>query len=305
MLISGGGSSLFCKPRVSINDLRKTTNLLLRSGANIKEINTIRKHLSFVKGGQLLKYAKCIVITFIISDIIGDPIEFISSGPTHPDSTTFIEAQNIFKRYKLYKKIPISVRNIISDGIKGIIPETPKKIDKVFNKVFNHIVANNEIACNAAKKKAEKLGYKTMLLTTILNGEAKEMGRYLIRMAKNYKSSKKKMIFISGGETTVTVKGEGKGGRNQEMVLGIVNDIANENIVFTSFATDGLDGNSSSAGAIADSFTLLRADEKKLNPNIFLTENNSYEFFKKLEDFYCTGPTGTNIMDIQLLIKFT
>ena len=222
VLISGGGSSLFCKPRVSINDLRKTTNLLLRSGANIKEINTIRKHLSFVKGGQLAKYAKCRVITFIISDIIGDPIQFISSGPTYPDSTTFIEAQNILKRYKLYKKIPLSVRNIISDGIKGIIPETPNKSDKVFNKVYNLIVANNKIACNAAKKKAEKLGYKTMLLTTILDGEAKEMGRYLIRMAKNYKSSKKKMIFISGGETTVTVKGVWIGGRKLYMVLGIV-----------------------------------------------------------------------------------
>lgn len=304
ILISGGGSSLFCKPRVELDDLQKTTSLLLKSGANIKEINAIRKHLSFIKGGQLVKLAKCKIITFIISDIVGDPLEFIASGPTNPDSTTYIEAKNILKKYNLLMKIPTSIRKTIDEGIKGKIPETLKKDDPVFNNVFNFIVANNEIACNAAEEKAEELGYKTMLLTTNLEGEAKDIGMFLVEKAINYKTFAKKIIFISGGETTVYIKGKGKGGRNQEMVLGSVDKIANNNLVFSSFTTDGIDGISEAAGAIADTFTLERAKEKKLDVNKFLSENNSFEFFKNLNDFFNTGPTGTNVMDIQLLIKW-
>ncbi|UCF50667.1 MAG: glycerate kinase [Thermoplasmatales archaeon] len=303
VLISGGGSALLCKPRVSIYDLQKVTDLLLKSGADIKEINTIRKHLSFVKGGQLTKLAKCTIISLIISDIVGDPIEFIASGPTFPDSTTFIDAQNILKKYKLLDKIPSSVRDKITDGIHKKIPETPKDDDIAFDNVFNFIVANNEIACNAAEEKAEELGYKTMVITTNLVGDAKERGRFLVDKALNFQTYAKKMIFISGGETTVTIKGKGIGGRNQEMVLSCVKEIANKNFIFSSFATDGIDGNSNGAGAIADSFTLERAKKNKLNPNIFLNENNSYNFFKILGDSFITGPTGTNVMDIQVLIK--
>jgi len=207
VLISGGGSALFCKPRVNLNDFKKTISLLLKSGANIREINTIRKHLSFVKGGQLAKFAKCTVISLIISDIVSNPIEFIASGPIYPDSTTYNQTQSILKKYKLWMKIPISIRKTINNGIHGDIPETPKKNDPVFNKVFNFIVANNETACNAAEEKAEELGYKTMLLTTNLDGEAKGIGRFLVEKAINYKTYVKKMIFISGGETTVNVRG--------------------------------------------------------------------------------------------------
>ena len=303
VLISGGGSALLCKPQVRLNDIQITTDLLLKSGANINEINTIRKHLSFVKGGQLAAQANCTIVSFIISDIIGNPIEFIASGPTYPDSTTYYDAQNILKKYDLLMKVPPSIRNVINNGIAGIIPETPKKDDSVFSNVYNLIVANNEIACITAEEKAKKLGYQTILLTTQLEGEAKDVGLYLVEKAINYSIHENNMVFIAGGETTVTIKGEGKGGRNQEMVLSSIKKLADSDIVFSSFATDGIDGVCNAAGAIADAFTLSRAKKKKLNPNNYLNDNNSFEFFKSLGDVLITGPNGTNVMDLQILIK--
>jgi len=303
VLVSGGGSSLLCKPRTNLKDLQQTTDMLLKSGANIKEINTVRKHLSFVKGGQLVAHAKYTVISFIISDIIGDPIEFIASGPTYPDSTTYEDAKNVLEKYYLWRKIPSSVRKVIKDGVQNKIPETPKNGEPVFDKVFNFIVANNEMACRAAENKAQELSYKTMLLTTKLDGEARDVGRYLAEKVTNYLTNAKKMIFISGGETTVKVKGKGKGGRNLEMVLSSVEELADKDVVFISFATDGIDGTCDAAGAIADAHTLDKALQKNLDINTFLNENNSYEFFKSTGDLLKTGPTGTNVMDIQILIK--
>ena len=303
VLISGGGSALLCKPRVNLSDLQKTTDLLLKSGANINEINTIRKHLSYVKGGQLATQANCTIVSFIISDIIGDPIEFIASGPTYPDSTTYHDAKDILKNYNLWMKIPQSIIEIIDNGITGKIPETPKKNDSLFSNVHNLIVANNEIACKTAEKKAKDLGYQTMLLTTQLEGEAKDVGKYLVEKAKNFSVNVEKMVFIAGGETTVTIKGKGKGGRNQELVLGSVKELSDNSLVFSSFATDGIDGVCNAAGAIADKFTLSKANKMKLNPDDYLDDNNSFEFFKLLDDLLKTGPTGTNVMDLQILIK--
>lgn len=303
VLISGGGSALFCKPRSNLKDLQTTTNLLLKSGANINEINAIRKHLSYVKGGQLVKSVKCTLVSLIISDIVGDPMEFIASGPTYPDSTTYKDSQNILKKYQLWEKIPESIRLIIKDGIRGNIPETPKKNDPAFNKVYNYIVANNEIACKAAICKAKELGYNAMLLTTSLTGEAKDVGKYLIDKTRNYETDKENIVFVLGGETTVTIKGCGIGGRNQEMVLASVEELVDTDIVFTSFATDGIDGESNAAGAIADGFTLKKARKNNLNPRIFLEENNSYEFFKHLGDLFITNPTGTNVMDVVIIVK--
>jgi len=177
VLISGGGSALLCMPRIPLNDLQQTTDLLLKSGANINEINTIRKHLSFVKGGQLAASAPCKIVSLIISDIVGDPMEFIASGPTYPDSTTFGDAQDILKKYNLWNQLPVTVKNTIVDGVNAKIPETPKKGDPVFDNVHNIIVANNEIACKAAEARARDLGYdQTMLLTTALTGEARDIG---------------------------------------------------------------------------------------------------------------------------------
>jgi len=303
VLISGGGSALLCRPRVCLKDLQQTTDLLLKSGADINEINTIRKHLSVVKGGQLVKSTKCTVVSFIISDIVGDPIGFIASGPTYPDSTTYADAQEILRKYNLWEKLPSAVRKVIEDGVHDIIPETPKKGDPIFDNIFNFIVANNEIACKAAENKAEKLGYKTMLLTTSLTGEAKDIGKYLVDKARNYSTDVKKIVFVSGGETTVTVKGSGRGGRNQEMILAGVESLDGADMVFASFATDGIDGESDAAGAIADGFTLMRAGKKDLDHDRFLEDNNSHEFFKGLDDLLITGSTGTNVMDIQIIIK--
>lgn len=302
VLISGGGSALLCKPRVSLKDLQKTTDLLLRSGADINGINTIRKHISYVKGGQLVKHAKGVVVSLVISDIVGDPLEFIASGPTCPDPTTFSHAKKVLEKYDLWNIIPTEVKKVIEEGVLDKIDETPKRDDPLFEYVFNYIIANNEIACNAAEKKAIEIGYKTMLLTTSLTGEAKEIGRYLVDKAKNFNKADGDFVFISGGETTVTIKGNGRGGRNQELILGAVEDIKNRDIVIASFATDGIDGKSDAAGAIADGFTLSRGKQKGLNPNDFLKENNSYEFFKKLDDLFTTGLSGTNVMDIQVII---
>jgi len=275
---------------------------LLRCGADINEINTIRKHISYVKGGQLVKHAKGVIVSLVISDIVGDPLEFIASGPTCSDSTTFSHAKKVLEKYDLWTKIPTEVKKVIEEGVLGKIDETLKRDDSLFKYVFNYIVANNEIACMAAEKKATELGYKTMCITTSLTGEAKEIGRYLVDKAKNYKKDEGEFVFISGGETTVTIKGNGRGGRNQELILGAVEDIKDSNIVLASFATDGIDGKSDAAGAIADGFTLSRGRQKGLDPDDFLKENNSYEFFKKLDDLFITGPSGTNVMDIQVII---
>jgi len=302
VLISGGGSSLLCKPRVPLDDLQKTFELLLHSGVSIEELNTIRKHLSLVKGGQLAQYTKAVIISLIISDVVHDPMTSIASGPTSPDPTTFSDTREILKQSKLLEKIPTAVRTIIMEGIAGHVSETRKENDPVFKRVFNFIVANNERACQAAKKKAKELGYDVTLMTTAISGEAQVVGKNLINTAvKNLLH--KKTVIITSGETTVTIQGGGTGGRNQELVLSCVEEIAGNEYVIASFATDGIDGNSDAAGALADGYTLARALKKKFNPTRFLKQNNSNVFFQALGDTLLTGVTGTNVMDLQILMR--
>jgi glycerate 2-kinase len=301
LLVSGGGSSLFCKPRVPLDNLQETVTLLLRSGATITELNTIRKHLSLVKGGQLAQQTDAVVLSLIISDVVGDPISSIASGPTAPDPTTFSDVREILYRYKIWEKISPVIRTIIEEGIAGHSSETLKEGDPAFDKVFNFIVANNERACQGAMTKATELGYEAKLITTSLTGEAKVLGRYLInRIDKSL--TKENAAFIFGGEPTVIVRGNGLGGRNQEFVLSCVEEIAGSDIVIASFATDGIDGNSDAAGALADGFTFGRAQKKQMIPSRFLKQNNSYAFFHALGDTLHTGLTGTNVMDIQLIL---
>ncbi len=304
VLISGGGSALLCKPKVNLEDMQKITSLLLKCGANINEINTIRKHISQVKGGQLLKNVNCKVISLVISDIIGDPLSFIASGPTYPDSSTYKDAQDILEKYNLWGRTPNSIKSIIGKGVIGKIQDTPDRNNPIFKNVDNFIVANNDLACNSSLEKAEELGYNTLLLTNKLEGEARDIGSYLVEKAINFKTTAEKILFVSGGETTVTLKGNGKGGRNQEMVLSSVEKISNENIVFCSFATDGVDGNSNAAGAIADKNSLKRVKSIGLNPRLYLDNNDSNSFFRELADLFITGPTGTNVMDIQIIVKY-
>ena len=309
-LISGGGSSLMPLPRddITIEDKRKITDALLKCGATINEINTVRKHISNFKGGWLAKKAyPATVLNLILSDVIGDPLDFIASGPTVPDSTTFNEAIKTLKKYNLWKNAPESIKKVLSNGVKGLIPETPKADDKVFKKVFTVIVGNNRSACLAAVKSLKADGLNTLLLTSSLEGEARHVGTVLASLAKEVIASgnpvPKPAGIVAGGETTVTVTGKGLGGRNQEISLAAALKIQNLNgVVLASLSTDGIDGPTDAAGAIIDGKTIQKALEKGLNPETFLAENNSYNFFLKLDDLIFTGPTGTNVNDVSVII---
>ena len=303
VLISGGGSSLLCKPKIKLKAFQQTSDLLLKSGANIDEINTVRKHLSYVKAGQLAKAANCHILSLIISDVIGDPMESIASGPTYPDSTTFSDAYDVIQRYDLTKRIPAEAMKVVKEGANGLLEDTPKKENIIFENVHNSIIASNNDACEAAAFKARELGYSVRILTTSLSGEAKEMCKYVINKTRLLEKDREVDVIIAGGETTVNIKGDGFGGRNQELLLGIIERIKGTDIVFSSFATDGIDGNSDAAGAIADGNSYKMALEKNLNVEEFLSNNNSYEFFRKLDDLLFTGDTGTNVMDIQIIIQ--
>ncbi len=299
VLISGGGSALLCKPRIPLKDVQQVYEVLLQCPATIQEVNTVRKHLSWVKGGQLVSACKGVVISLIISDVIGDSVECISSGPTAPDSTSFSDALLVIEKYNLIEKIPRSVRRLIDLGCKGKIPETLKKDNPMFDRVYHSIIGNNSRACLAVKRKAEFLGYTATILTTELTGEARSVGKELVTQIH---STPKKTVLICGGETTVSVKGKGRGGRNQELVLGCAEMIAGTDIVMASFATDGKDGTSDAAGALIDGWTLSQAINKGLTPQSFLDENNAYEFFRSVHGLLITGPTRTNVMDIQVVL---
>jgi len=309
-LISGGGSSLMPQPSggVSLQDKRKVTDALLKSGATIKEINTVRKHVSGLKGGWLAKKAyPATVVNLILSDVVGDPLDSIASGPTVPDPTTFLDAIEILKHHGLWSKAPKSVRKVLLKGNKGLIPETPKAGDKAFEKVHNIVVGNNLTASQAAYNSVKDAGLNALLLTACLEGEAREVGTMLASMAKEIVTSghpvSKPAGIVAGGETTVTVMGKGKGGRNQEIALGAALKIGDsDGVVVASLSTDGVDGPTEAAGAIIDGKTLLRAHEFGLNPRKFLAENDSCSFFAKLSDLIFTGPTGTNVCDVSVIV---
>lgn len=297
LLISGGGSSLLCKPRISLKGMRKVTESLMHAGCTIEELNTVRKHLSFVKGGQLAKDINGTIISLIISDVVGDKLEFVSSGPAFPDTTTYTDVEHILKKYDIWGKIR-EVNDIIIKGAKGEIEETPKE---TFNHVHSFVIANNEMACMAAQKKGQGIGYYSKAVTSSLTGEARKIGEDIVEFTKIHPSDE--AIFIFGGETTVVVKGKGKGGRNQELALAAMNKIEGEDIVLLSCGTDGRDGNSVAAGAIIDGWSLENAKKKNLSPDLFLQNNDSHTFFKKLDDVILTRQTGTNVMDLQICCK--
>jgi glycerate-2-kinase len=309
-LISGGGSSLMPLPRegVTLADKRKITEDLLKCGATIKEINTVRKHISGVKGGWLAKKAyPATVLNLILSDVLSDPVEFIASGPTVPDSTTFSDAIKILRKYGLWEKAPESIRRVLLEGERGLVPETPKPDDKAFKNVFNVVIGNCRDASLAACKALESAGLNTLLLTALLEGEARHVGTLLASIAKEVAASNnpipKPAAIVAGGETTVTVVGKGKGGRNQEIALAGALKIGGlDGCVIASLSTDGVDGPTDAAGAIVDGKTLGRAEEAGLDAEAFLAENDSYNFFLKLGDLIFTGPTGTNVNDISITI---
>ena len=309
-LISGGASAMWSVPvpGITFEDKQKTTDALLKCGANIHEINTIRKHISAIKGGKLLQAATpATVITLAISDVVGDEMSSIGSGPTVGDPTTFQQAFNILEKYKLGPKLPTSVLDYIWHGYKKKNKETPKPSDQIFSNNPTSIISSNSHALNTAMETARHLGYKTYIFSSQLTGEASIVGPKLVEKIKQMAGSKRPndppIMMLSGGETTVTMTGNGKGGRNQELVLSTA--IAMEgadNLLAASIGTDGIDGNTDAAGAFADGTTVLRGREAGLEANDFLAGNNSYEYFNRLGDLIKTGPTGTNVMDIQVLI---
>ncbi len=306
VLISGGGSALFELPvePITLEDLKLTTTLLLKCGADIKEINTVRKHISMVKGGRLaeLLYPSN-VISLILSDVVGDPIEFIASGPTAPDTTTYEGAVSLLKRYGIWDSVPSSVKEVLAKGLKGELRETPKPGDKVFDKVFNCIVASNYISLKVMEEEARKLGYNTLILTSMLEGEAREVGKLLGGIMKNVKNYDepvaKPAAILAGGETTVTVRGRGVGGRNQELALSVAISIANmDGMVFASAGSDGIDGVSVAAGGVVDGNTVPQGRELGLNPYDYLSNNDSFNYLSRLKSAILTGPTGTNVNDL-------
>ena len=309
-LISGGGSSLMPLPRgkISIADKKEITNALLKCGATKNEINTVRKHISDFKGGWLAKKAyPSSILNLILSDVVGDPLDFIASGPTVPDSTTFSDAIKVLKKYRLWSKAPASIRKVLSDGEKGLIPETPKANDEAFKRVYNVVVGNNRLASLTAQKYLKSEGLNTLLLTSTLEGEARHVGVMLASIAREVSASgnpvPKPAGIIAGGETTVTVTGKGLGGRNQEIALAAAQKLNDMNgVVVASLSTDGVDGPTDAAGAIADGKTLVRAAKMGLTPEEYLAENDSYHFFSKLGDLIFTGPTGTNVNDVSVIV---
>ena len=307
VLISGGGSALMTKPSddIPLPDLQETTDLLLKAGANIHELNTVRKHTSSIKGGQLSKKSyPATVINLILSDVIGDNLDVIASGPTHPDSTTYSNALQVLKKYRLEDRIPKTVLHRLRQGTAGLLPETPKLGDPIFNKTYSQIIGSVRTACDACSEKVEELGYKPVIVTTELQGEARNVGESLSLNALEVERSLKggKVALIYGGETTVNVFGDGKGGRNQEVALSASKGLADQNIVLATLGTDGLDGNSDAAGAVVDGETLKRAVSRGLNPSEFLNSNDSYSFFESLDDCIFTDSTGTNVNDITLIL---
>lgn len=293
---------------ISLEDKRKITQELLKCGATINEINTVRKHISDFKGGWLAKKAyPATILNLILSDVVGDPLDFIASGPTVPDSTTFKEARQVLERYDLWVTAPGSIKKVLSDGEKGMIPETPKNGDDVFRKVHNVIVGNNRRSSLAAREYLKSASLNSLLLTAALEGEARHVGTILASVARETLLSgnpvPKPAGIVVGGETTVTVAGKGLGGRNQEIVLSAALNIKKlDGVVIASLSTDGIDGPTDAAGAIADGNTVAAALNMGLEPKSFLSNNDSYHFFSKVGDLIFTGPTGTNVNDVSLVI---
>jgi glycerate 2-kinase len=309
-LISGGGSSLMPLPRdeISLQDKKIVTEALLKSGAPINEINAVRKHISDFKGGWLAKKAyPATVINLLLSDVVGDPLDVIASGPTVPDTTTFQDAIKVLKKHTVWNKIPESVKKTLLNGEKGQVSETPKAHDAAFKRVYNFIVGNNRSASLAAYDELRDAGLNTLFLTSYMEGEARHVGRMFAAMVREIvalgKPIPKPSGIVTGGETTVTVVGEGAGGRNQEIALGAGLKIDGvKGAVIASISTDGIDGSTDAAGALADGKTILRSRELELNAEELLADNNSYAFFSKLSDLIFTGPTGTNVNDISVIV---
>lgn len=311
-LISGGGSALLVSPSpgISVDDLGRLTESLLRCGATINEINTLRKHVDSLKGGGLAYHAyPATLISLILSDVIGDPLDVIASGPTVPDTSTYQDAYRVLERYEIVTDVPRPIRLQLERGIKGDIPETPKAGDKIFERTKNIIIGSNYQAAQAAIRQSHVEGFNSLLLSTYLQGEASQVGLALAAIARQIARTgqpiKRPGCLVAGGETTVTLKGDGLGGRNQELALSAVPDLAGlQDVALVTLATDGGDGPTNAAGAIVTGETFDRALQAGMNPQEYLTGNDSYHFFETLGDLLKPGPTKTNVNDLTFIFAF-
>ncbi|MBI4240969.1 MAG: glycerate kinase [Candidatus Rokubacteria bacterium] len=310
VLISGGGSALTPAPvpPITLAEKRALTEQFLAAGATVSELNVVRKHCSQFKGGQLAKAAApAPVVSLILSDVIGDAPDVVASGPTAPDETTFADALAVVERFGLRDRIPTSVVRRLEQGARGEISETPKPRDPLFDRVTNHIIGNNRMVVEAAETRARQLGFNTHLRTRALQGEAQEVARQFADLARGIRMNGKPVsppaCVIAGGETTVTVRGRGKGGRCQEFCLaGALGLHGMPDVFVLAAGTDGSDGPTDAAGATADGETVSRAARRGLDASAGLAENDSFGFFSALGDLVITGPTNTNLLDLYLLL---
>ena len=309
-LISGGGSALMTLPPegLTLAAVQTTTEGLLRSGATIDELNCVRKHLDRLKGGRLARLAHpARVVALVLSDVVGDPLDVIASGPVTADPTTFADAIGILERSGVWQRAPEPVREHLEAGRAGRAPESPKPGDPCFGQVDARVIGSNRLAADAALAEAERRGYGTLLLTTWLSGEAREVGRVLAAVGREIHARGRPLAapacVAAAGETTVTVRGAGRGGRNQELALGAALALAGSgDILVTSMGTDGVDGPTDAAGAVADGATVERARRRGQDPGRALADNDAYSFFRATGDLIVTGPTGTNVMDLALVM---
>lgn len=309
ILISGGGSALFEVPEhnVSLDDIGRLAKELMRRGADIFELNTVRKRFSRVKGGKLLRYIRARnIVSLIISDVIGDRLDTIASGPTAPDETSYRDVYSILTRRGLWNEMPETMRSIIEAGLRGELPDTPKSGDPIFSNVHNVIIASNAIALESMARKAQEYGFKSLILTSMVEGEAREVGKVIASIIKNIlaysRPVEKPVAILIGGETVVTVRGKGVGGRNQELCLSLAVSIKGLEIVAVCMGTDGIDGISPAAGAIVDGYTIDEGYRLGLDPIAYLENNDSYTYFSKINRAIITGYTGTNVNDVFLAL---
>ena len=312
LLVSGGGSALLTAPAegITLHDLQRLTEVLLASGATINDLNTLRKHIDLVKGGGLARAAyPARLIALILSDVVGDPIDVIASGPTTPDPTTFSQCLQIIEKYSIATKIPKRISALLTAGMAGKIIETPKPGDMLFNRASNLVIGNNLLAAEAACERAKQAGLNSFLLTTHLQGEAKQAGQFIAAIAKQIavqnQPIKRPACMVIGGETTVTVTGDGLGGRNQELALAAVTPCAGlQDMAIVALASDGEDGPTDAAGAVVTGSSFAEAAELGLAPTDYLRRNDAYHFFKALGDLIITGPTNTNVNDLIFIFAF-
>jgi hydroxypyruvate reductase len=308
LLLSGGASALLPAPSpgLRLEHKARTTSLLLRAGATIQELNTVRKHLSRLKGGGLARHAApARVISLVLSDVVGDDLSTIASGPTVPDPTTFAGALGVLEKRRVLLKVPTPVRRHLEAGARGEVPETPKSDDPAFRRTVTHVVGSNRRSVRAAAREAARLGLRRVVLTTRLEGEAREVARCLVAILREGADARRPICLLAGGETTVTVLGDGRGGRNQELAVAAAQPLDGFPVpaVVASLATDGIDGMSDAAGGVVDDQSVRRAKALGLpSPAVFLEQSDSRSFLGPLGDLILTGPTGTNVVDITVLL---